>query len=633
MVSQLVSEALELPVELIQRLLWFGAVYHCLVPPLPPPAKAAGMLPEDLARMVEATKAAKLKHGKNPALGIPRRVSEDVHVAGGYLRIHVHPVRFPAVYKADWARRIIVEEGGFVVVNKPAGVQVVPRVDNVRESLLACVEKVLGVKEGSLKPPHRLDVGTEGVVVLCKDTVHANAFRLLLSQKDSGCLQKHYRCLVASPPPLGILVHHVLENNRVAGEMPHTLVVQEGSEGCVRCELVVEQVEAVEVTDPVAAAEWGRHAYEVNILLKTGRTHQIRVQLAAIGCPLLGDVLYTSLYARARNTASAPAAAAAAAAAAAPTTSAQSSSPEPKKRRSEDAATPATSHATPPRADSVPSLGAEPASNGSPHSDHPAPACAAAATPAHPASHTEPAAPLAGASGDAPAGLAATTTAGAAMGATAAATPVTAATQTPAVAPSRAGSGPSPSVGTAPPPAQPPVAPSTAGSGPGTATLDPLAPPTTSPAHATRTGGLSAATAAARGTPQPPPATADPSVPPSGRASSGGSAQEAGERRAHSAHIPSQPTAVGPVGGGAAGAGGAGVAADRGERAGGDGTEALASDWCRKAQEDQQKAVALQAAKMVVVSAGGTILSPAVWDAGTPWWRQAETPRMVVTHR
>lgn len=44
-----------------------------------------------------------------------------------------------------------------------------------------------------MKPPHRLDVGTEGVVVLCKDTVHANAFRLLLSQKDSGCLQKHYR--------------------------------------------------------------------------------------------------------------------------------------------------------------------------------------------------------------------------------------------------------------------------------------------------------------------------------------------------------------------------------------------------------------------------------------------------------
>lgn len=29
------------------------------------------------------------------------------------------------------------------------------------------------------------------------------------------------------------------------------------------------------MTDPVAAAEWGRHAYEVNILLKTGRTHQV----------------------------------------------------------------------------------------------------------------------------------------------------------------------------------------------------------------------------------------------------------------------------------------------------------------------------------------------------------------------
>lgn len=34
-----------------------------------------------------------------PALGIPRRLPEDVHVPGGYIRVHVHPVRFPAVYK------------------------------------------------------------------------------------------------------------------------------------------------------------------------------------------------------------------------------------------------------------------------------------------------------------------------------------------------------------------------------------------------------------------------------------------------------------------------------------------------------------------------------------------------------
>lgn len=72
-------------------------------------------------------------HRSAPLTGSPSSVT-----ATRSLTLHTH------LPQADWARRIIVEEGGFVVVNKPAGVQVVPRVDNVRESLLACVEKVRG---------------------------------------------------------------------------------------------------------------------------------------------------------------------------------------------------------------------------------------------------------------------------------------------------------------------------------------------------------------------------------------------------------------------------------------------------------------------------------------------------------
>ena len=46
--------------------------------------------------------------------------------------------------------------------------QVPPTVDNSRESLMAKVEEALGLAAGSLNPPHRLDAGTEGVVVLGK---------------------------------------------------------------------------------------------------------------------------------------------------------------------------------------------------------------------------------------------------------------------------------------------------------------------------------------------------------------------------------------------------------------------------------------------------------------------------------
>ena len=42
----------------------------------------------------------------------------------------------------------------------------------------------------------------------------------------------------------------------------------------------------------VAASRWGAAAFETVLQLKTGRTHQIRAQLAACGVPLLGDTLY-----------------------------------------------------------------------------------------------------------------------------------------------------------------------------------------------------------------------------------------------------------------------------------------------------------------------------------------------------
>ena len=60
------------------------------------------------------------------------------------------------------------------------------------------------------------------------------------------------------------------------------------------------QVEAVSLTGQ-AAAEWGLTAFESTLQLITGRTHQIRAQLAAEGCPLLGDSLYEALHQRWRQ--------------------------------------------------------------------------------------------------------------------------------------------------------------------------------------------------------------------------------------------------------------------------------------------------------------------------------------------
>lgn len=61
---------------------------------------------------------------------------------GGYFRVHLHPKRFPAAHRGDWPARIVRDAAAWVAVNKPPGLQVPPTVDNVRESLLACVEQV-----------------------------------------------------------------------------------------------------------------------------------------------------------------------------------------------------------------------------------------------------------------------------------------------------------------------------------------------------------------------------------------------------------------------------------------------------------------------------------------------------------
>lgn len=80
--------------------------------------------------------------GVQSSLATPRRVAEDTHLPGGYLRVHLHPKRFPAAHATAWRTRIIRDEPEFVAVNKPSGIQVPPTVDNWRESLLACTEQV-----------------------------------------------------------------------------------------------------------------------------------------------------------------------------------------------------------------------------------------------------------------------------------------------------------------------------------------------------------------------------------------------------------------------------------------------------------------------------------------------------------
>jgi len=104
--SHVIAAALQLPVDLIQQLMRFGAVYYCPVPP-DVHAKGSAALPaETVARMEELRAQALLKWGRDSRLSTPRRALVDcVATVGGYVRVHLHPKRWVSCPPSRWSQR------------------------------------------------------------------------------------------------------------------------------------------------------------------------------------------------------------------------------------------------------------------------------------------------------------------------------------------------------------------------------------------------------------------------------------------------------------------------------------------------------------------------------------------------
>ncbi|KAK9817741.1 hypothetical protein WJX72_001472 [[Myrmecia] bisecta] len=287
--SSVIHQHLGLPEWFVRELIRFGAVYCCPVKPRLAAELAARMTPAQRAAYDVDRNAGMAIHGRDPRLAIPQRALADVVLADwAYVRVHVHPKRFPAVYLVDWKERILCNGHDFVVINKPPGVQVAGTVDNQLECCLACAAQAICASD-PLLVTHRLDSCTEGVVVLAKTRAFVQYFNGLL--KRGNKLRKFYRALSAAPPAPGPMLHFVATGQRVKGLPTHTVAYDEEVTGSQRCELDVLQVERVALHG-LARALWGEHAHESLLELKTGRTHQIRVQFLAAGTPLLGDTLY-----------------------------------------------------------------------------------------------------------------------------------------------------------------------------------------------------------------------------------------------------------------------------------------------------------------------------------------------------
>ncbi len=207
--------------------------------------------------------------------------------AGDTVTVEV-PAAEPAAPRGENIPLAIVhEDDDLIVIDKPAGLVVHPAAGNwtgtlVNALIAHCGDSLSGIG-GERRPGivHRLDKDTSGLMVVAKnDRAHRRLAKQFADKGASG-LERGYLAFVWGAPdrPKGTI-------DKPIDRHPHArerMAVRAGGRPAVT---------HWEVLERYAGADGKPVASLIDCRLETGRTHQIRVHLAAIGHPLLGDAVY-----------------------------------------------------------------------------------------------------------------------------------------------------------------------------------------------------------------------------------------------------------------------------------------------------------------------------------------------------
>ncbi len=179
--------------------------------------------------------------------------------------------------------------GGLVVVWKPAGMLSVPAPrEGGQKNALALVRRWFG----SGLPVHRLDEETSGLLMVALDEPTQLAMKALLERHE---VRREYLALVAQPFPRGAFrVESELVRDRGDGLRGSRILPRGPGRGPRprRLEPPPQQEGKLAITHVELVENLARDAALVRARLETGRTHQVRIHLAEIGHPVLGDPLY-----------------------------------------------------------------------------------------------------------------------------------------------------------------------------------------------------------------------------------------------------------------------------------------------------------------------------------------------------
>ena len=176
---------------------------------------------------------------------------------------------------------ILYEDDDLLMVNKPKGMVVHPSAGHTTGTLVNavmyhCKEDLSGIN-GVMRPGivHRIDKDTTGVLVICKND---KAHNFVAEQLKEHSITRKYRAIV----------------NGVIKEDEGTVNAPIGRHPTERKKMAINEKNGKRaVTHYRVLERFANHTY-IECQLETGRTHQIRVHMASLHHPLLGDTVYGS---------------------------------------------------------------------------------------------------------------------------------------------------------------------------------------------------------------------------------------------------------------------------------------------------------------------------------------------------
>ncbi|MCR5215821.1 MAG: RluA family pseudouridine synthase [Lachnospiraceae bacterium] len=212
--------------------------------------------------------------------GIPKPIKASVQLAANdQLHIHIPDPEVLDIEPEDIPLDILYEDEDLLFINKPKGMVVHPAPGHYSGTLVNaimyhCKDQLSGIN-GVLRPGivHRIDMNTTGVLVVCKND---EAHQHVAAQLAKHSITREYEA---------ICMNSFGEN--VSGTVDAPLARAKND----RMKMAIDPMGKRAVTHYEVLTNFSGYAH-ILCRLETGRTHQIRVHMASIHHPLLGDELY-----------------------------------------------------------------------------------------------------------------------------------------------------------------------------------------------------------------------------------------------------------------------------------------------------------------------------------------------------